>query len=198
MIDLLNPDKAELLKKWEKELKEVMPLNKWDMPAELAWLAEYGTRCTKLLEHGAYNGASTKIMLLANPTLHIMVVDLWEDGNKGTFDEAMKPFEDRVTVYHASTEEAVKEMRKFYDHIPADSDLARVTKFDGLFIDAGHTKELVMHDIRESVPLMQPGSLICGHDLHAEWECNGIARALEELQLPYVKACESIWAYQMP
>jgi predicted O-methyltransferase YrrM len=194
MIDLLNPDKdalsAELKATWEKHLAAVTPLNKWDRDVELYWWAEWSTRCTDIIELGAYSGASTLIMLLANPTLKIHVIDLWEDTNTHeTFlEHVAEPFKDRVTYDRRSTEEGLFLLEQG----------GMIGRFDGLMIDAGHTKELVLHDIREGMDLMKPGTLICGHDYHPSWPDNGVSQAVIELLPGHVNPIASIWAFQMP
>ncbi len=191
-IDLLHPNKDDLLKKWEKELAEVAPLNKWDLPEELAWWAEYATRCNEILELGAYNGASTKIMLLANPDLKIVVIDLWEDeGTQHTFMEALDEFNvaGRLEAYHDTTENGLRQLLE-----------NRTEMFDGLLVDAGHTYDLVYSDIVLGMQLMKPGTLICGHDYHPPWPDNGVSQAVRALFADdqHSNPMGSIWAYQMP
>lgn len=189
-IDLLKPNRDDLLKKWEKELEAVAHLNKWDLPEELAWWAEYASTRSRILELGSYNGASTKIMLLANPEAQIHVIDLWEDANTyETFCLALgEHFGKRIFYDRRSTEEGLflLEQGEFHQY------------FDGLMIDAGHTKELVSKDILLSQPLMRPKSLICGHDYHPSWSDNGVSQAVIELLTGHSNPCASIWAYQMP
>jgi hypothetical protein len=204
MIDLLNPDKgalgAELKAKWEHLLPEVTHLNKWDRDEELFWWAEWASTRSEILELGAYNGASTKIMLLANPDLKIYVIDLWEDpGTQETFDKAMEEFmggrieditegrQSRIKIWWGTTESGLK-------HLLDEG----VNAFDGLMVDAGHTKELVLTDIRLGLQLMQPGTLICGHDYHPSWPDNGVSQAVIELLPGHVNPIASIWAFQMP
>lgn len=197
-IDLLNPDKAALRKKWEQELAAVHDLNKWDLPEELAWWAEYATGRTEILELGAYNGASTVIMLLANPDLKISVIDLWEDA--GTFETFLKATEEyrygingRLDFSRTTTENGLRELLE-----------DRTIAFDGLLIDAGHTKELVWSDIVLGMQLMKPSTLICGHDYHPSWPDNGVSQAVIELfpnkegRTLHANPCESIWIHQMP
>jgi hypothetical protein len=192
-IDLANPDRGAITKKWAGELEAVAPLNKWDLPEELAYFAEYATRCTEIIELGAYQGASTRIMLMANPALKVFVIDLWEDaGTKETFEEAMRqPQEDfvatgRVEVFHGTTEDGMMDL------------LHRGRSFDGLLVDAGHTKELVGRDIILGRQLMKPGTLIIGHDYHPSWHDNGVSQAVIELLPGHTNPIASIWAYQMP
>jgi predicted O-methyltransferase YrrM len=175
----------------------VAPLNKWDLPEELAWWAEYATRCTEILELGAYNGASTKIMLLANPDLKIHVIDLWEDeGTYETFDKAMILMPEgcvyqtgRVTANRDTTENGIRQLLE-----------DRTEMFDGLLVDAGHTYDLVYSDIVLGMQLMKPGTLIMGHDYHPSWPDNGVSQAVRALFADdqHSNPMGSIWAYQMP
>lgn len=190
MIEIHAPNKEELLKKWEKELKAVEHLNKWDLPEELAYWAEYATHCTNLLELGAYNGASTKIMRLANPNLQIHVVDLWEDaGTYETFREALREDLEAMKVSYSkgSTEKALEIMGRHLDH-------PEWRCFDGLLVDAGHTEDLVTKDILLSLPLMKPGCLMTGHDYHPNWEDNGVSKAVKKLLPGHFNPIGSIWA----
>jgi predicted O-methyltransferase YrrM len=185
MIEIHCPNRDDLLKKWENELEAVSPLNKWDLPEELCFWAEYATYCSNLLELGAYNGASTKIMLMANPALHITVVDLWEDsGTRDIFNEATKEFGERVCPWNTPTETYLRRanLKEMFG------------TFDGLLVDAGHTEELVTKDIQMSLPLMKPGCLLTGHDFHPNWEDNGVAKAVKKLLPGHFNPMGSIWA----
>lgn len=186
MIEIHAPNKDELLKKWEKELNAVAHLNKWDLPEELAYWAEYATHCTHMLELGAYNGASTVIMLMANPNLHIDVIDLWEDdGTYETFLKATAEFREqgRLTYFRLSTEHGLKVMAE-----------EGGGPFDGLLVDAGHTEDLVTKDIQLSLPMMKPGCLMTGHDFHPNWDDNGVSKAVKKLLPGHFNPIGSIWA----
>jgi len=185
MIDLLNPNKEEIVAKWRKELDAVAHLNKWDLESELAFWAEWSLGRTHILELGAYNAASTKIMLLANPELRIEVVDLWQDeGTHETFLAAIETFKDRVHWNRMSTEEFFKR----------GCDI----QFDGLLVDAGHTESEVALDITEGMKLMKPGTLCTGHDYRPNWN-DGVFHAIQKAFEGNVhNPVESIWCYQMP
>ncbi len=190
-IDLLHPDKDALLKKWEKELAAVAPLNKWDLPEELAWWAEYATHCTEILELGGYNGASTKIMLLANPEVKVLCIDLWEDdGTMKTFREANAEFIEngRLTPWWGTTENGLRQLLE-----------DRTEPFDGFLVDAGHTYELVYSDIVLGLQLMKPGTLISGHDYHPAWSDNGVSQAVKDLfpDDTHSNPIASIWAHRI-
>lgn len=187
MIEIHAPNKEELLKKWEKEIEAVRPLNKWDLDEEIAMWAEYGARCTNLIELGSYNGASTKVMRLANPNLKITVIDLWEDANtKETFLGALRDDLDsgHVAYFHISTEEGLQILSRIHGN----------KSFDGLLVDAGHTEDLVTKDIQLSLPLMKDGCLMVGHDYHPNWPDNGVSKAVKKLLPGHFNPIASIWA----
>ena len=190
-IDLLNPNRDDLLKKWEKELEIVQPSNKWDLAEELCYWAEYASTRNNILELGAYNGASTKIMCLANPNAKITVIDLWEDaGTHEAFLANLAPeiFDNRVTWTRDTTWRGMERLMQVGE-----------ASFDGCMIDAGHTEELVAGDIERCIPLMKPGTLLCGHDFHDAWADNGVSKAVMRL-LPQWKRplpTASIWCAQL-
>lgn len=177
-IDLLNPDKEQLLLKWKDELAAVDHLNRWDLNIELSWWAEYSSTRNDILELGAYNGASTKIMSLANPNSHITVIDLWEDeGTFETFKNALNQEidDDRVSFQRSTTEEG---LTRLIDALLKNH--CGILPFDGCMIDAGHLEHLVDSDISLSSALMVKGSLICGHDYHPSWDDNGVSKAVKK------------------
>lgn len=189
-IDLLNPNKDDLLKKWEKELDAVEKFNPWDTKEELAWWAEYASTRNTILELGSYRGASTKIMCLANPSAKITVIDLWEDDN--THEEFLvnlaPELSDKQVVFTRDT--TWRGLERLM-HLGQNN-------FDGCMIDAGHTEELVVGDIERCIPLMLPGTLICGHDHHEAWHDNGVSKAVNRIFPDRVLPCFSIWAAQLP
>lgn len=182
MINLLKPNTDELKAKWADVLRQVRPLNKWDDEQEIVWWCEYATGCTKLLELGAYNGASTKAMRLANPDLKIHVIDLWEDA--GTFETFKGALADDIKAGYVTFERA--------DTVAGLTDLNGA--FDGLLVDAGHLYHHVESDLRLGLPLVKEGVLVCGHDFRAFLPEDGVTRAVNErFNIVFNPTC-SIWA----
>lgn len=178
MLDLNEPN---IRHKWEHLLPEVRHLNKWDDEQELVWWAEYASHCARLLELGAYNGASTKIMCLANPDLKIHVIDLWEDeGTHETFKQALAEeiADGRVTFERTDTVAGLMDLNG---------------GFDGLLVDAGHLYHHVESDLRLGLPLVKKGVLVCGHDYRINLPDDGVTKAVNErFAKVYNPAC-SIW-----
>lgn len=182
MIDLLKPNTEELLSKWGEVLNRVRYLNKWDDERELAWWCEYASRCSYLLELGAYNGASTKAMRLANPELRIHVIDLWEDA--GTFET----FSEALSADIASG-------KVTYDHTDTVAGLTDLNgSFDGLMVDAGHLYHHVESDLRLGLPQVKEGVLVCGHDYRVNLPSDGVTRAVNERFSEVFNPTCSIWA----
>jgi predicted O-methyltransferase YrrM len=187
MILLTNPDVPELMQRWGHIAKAVQPLNKWDDNLEIMWWCEYATNCTKLLELGSYNGASTKAMLMANPTLRIHVIDLWEDaGTQETFKAAMG--------HEISTGQVTFEHTDTVSGLTALHQEGKREEFDGLLIDAGHLYEHVSADLKLGLPLVKQGTLVCGHDYRANLPEDGVTKAVRERFTKLWNPVCSIWA----
>lgn len=181
MIDLLKPNTDELLTKWREVLNRVRYLNKWDDERELAWWCEYATNCTYLLELGAYNGASTKAMRLANPDLKIHVIDLWEDA--GTFETFSEALSADITSGKVT-----------YDHTDTVAGLTDLNgSFDGLMVDAGHLYHHVESDLRLGLPQVKDGVLVCGHDYRVNLPDDGVTRAVRERFSEVFNPTCSVW-----
>jgi len=143
--------------------------------ADLRWLAEKAQGCTNILELGSHHGRSTRAML-DNSTARLWCVDSWsgidENGIQGRvtiterdyqiFLENIADAQGRVTVMPMFTREA-------FNVLPAGI-------FDLIFIDADHEYEAVKFDIENSLPLLSPSGLLCGHDYNERWP--GVGRAV--------------------
>lgn len=175
---------SDLITKWRKELDAVHSANQWDTEAELAWLAEQASKHDSILECGAFKGASTKIMALANPMAHIVVLDMWSDpGTREAFQEllAVEIAEGRITAIQASTVVGFDLLPKGF--VPTFS-----------FIDAGHLYADVEHDIRRTLEIQTEGT-VSGHDYRHNLPSDGVTKAVNEAFLEglYFPA-DSIWA----
>lgn len=194
MIDLLNPNREELLKKWQDVIAETNHIWTWTTVAELSWLAEYATRCSSILEIGSYNGRSAKVMLLANPDLRLVSIDTWDDENLPAYLHNLGPeiagF--RVKYIQGKSQEGlVKLNNEHHSEILADTK----RRFDGCFIDGGHLEHLVIADIKGVMPLMKAGSLLAGHDFRGD---NDVARGIRAvLGENFANPVDSVWTHQL-
>lgn len=184
MIDLNSPNHEELLAKWRDIIKATAHIFTWTSNLELSWLAEYATRCSRILEIGSYSGRSAKVMLLANPYLKLVSLDTWDDGN--------------LTQYTVNLEEHIRAGRvSFFQGMSQNLFDHMDPYFDGSFVDGGHEEHLVIADIKGTIPLMKPGSLMSGHDFRAA-EKNDVWRGVTaELGDKVKNPVESIWTYQL-
>lgn len=89
-------------------------------------------------------------------------------------DFSVEQFPGRVKIMRTSTDEAVK--------MVADASL------DFVFIDADHTYEGCLADIRNWTPKVRSGGLICGHDLN--WP--SVYKAVRETG-PASLAADNVW-----
>lgn len=185
MINLLSPNRDDLLKKWAHVIEATKHIGTWTNESELSWLAEYATRITRCLEVGSYNGRSAKVMLLANPTLELVSLDTWDDGNFPQYEHNLGPEigAKRVTYFQGESQTTIKQVKGL---------------FDGCFIDGGHLEHLVISDIKGVLPRMKPGSLMAGHDFRSEGDgLNDVGRGVKTALPDAGAVCDSIWAYQL-
>ena len=141
-------------------------VHRWEMVAELC--RRYGL--VRGAELGVKEGRFTANLLSSVPEIvELIAVDLFTDPRNGNaledykdwdwgaivrqFREKTAPFLEagRLTVFQCSTLEA--------STMVEDGELGFV------FIDADHTTEGVIRDIRAWEPKIRPGGLIIGHDI---------------------------------
>lgn len=187
MIDLTNPDVPTLMQKWGTLFKTVEPLNKFDTPLELMWLAEAASQATNILECGAHRGISTKLMALANPKAKIVVLDAWHDVGCFEFFSSLLSAEiasGQITTFQGTTDEGfVKLKSSLPDFQP-----------DFTFIDASHLYPDVLHDIQNALSLMKTG-LISGHDYRHSLPDDGVTKSVREaFSSAFSLPADSIWA----
>lgn len=138
-------------------------------------------------ELGVYKGALSK-RLLIRKDLHLLMVDSW-----GVYRDGYAQSDD----YHARTsaddhDGAMRMATGLTDFaadrreiIRSDSVAAAANVPDGsldfVFVDADHTYEGCMADIKAWFPKIKPGGLLCGHDFeHPEYPKWGVAQAVRE------------------
>jgi predicted O-methyltransferase YrrM len=189
MINLLNPsqeEKDELLRRWWHIYHDkTFRIFTWDTHGEMAWIAEYATRCTNYLEIGCYAGRSAKIALLANPTLKMTILDTWDD--EGVFEDCQHNLrkeiaEGRVTLIRGLSQETISQVKD--------------QQFDGCWIDGGHLTPLVEADIRNVLPLMKSGSVMAGHDFRGD---NDVAQGVRNvLGNNFYNPIDAVWCSEVP
>ena len=139
------------------------------------------------VELGAYKGKSTSFIVTEiinkNRNIKFTTVDTFQ-GDSGSNDlkeiEAYKQV--NVSKMYEEFKENTKHLSDRLQTIIGKSNEAAEyfedNSVDSLFIDAGHSKEAVLKDIKSWLPKMKNNSIMAGHD-YTGWE--GVGQAVREL-----------------
>lgn len=179
-----------LMQKWEPVIAKSDHIFTWTGRGELSYLAEEASKVTVAVEMGVYMGRSAKVMLDANPALHLWAVDPFMVD--GTYE---------VTKYHLRDEVAAGRCEIIRKYTPdAVQQLAHMEgKVDMIFIDAAHDFSNVQQDIVRWRPLVKMGGLLCGHDLETppRYENdNDVAKAVKHCLMGWwTEPVPRMWAY---
>lgn len=118
----------------------------------------------RLVEVGSWEGRST--IAMANATSReIHAVDTWA-GSPGEISAALAGERDvhatwRANIDEATTGNVVEHRMDWRKYATEDGSPVAL-----LFIDAEHTYDEVADNITAFLPLMSPGGIICGDDMH--------------------------------
>lgn len=144
----------------------------------LGYLAEYAQLCGKRLAITGYDQFDPAYRLgTPEPGL---TSDSWLSQVRAAM-EACAPW-NPPTVERGDSSAAA--------HSHADGSLFAV------WLDAGHTKENVLSDVRAWLPKVRSGGILAGHDL-ADYH-PGVRQALDELGISYLPISESSWIHRVP
>jgi predicted O-methyltransferase YrrM len=142
-----------------------------------------------MVESGTYIGASAYAMLEANPNLHLWTVDHFQAF---AFNEEIARFILGKFIAEHRCETVKGNMDK------AGEILVHMRgRIDAIVIDDGHLEEDLRRDIRNALPLLKPGGIMCGHDWDGD---NDVARGVksmlpvQELYFPVPR----VWAWRKP
>lgn len=157
MIGNLTHD--ELLDKW-RHVIGVHPIPTWTEPLTLAYLCEQASRSEYAIELGTYLGVSAKVMLMANPRLHLWTADHFKafQWNKEVAAHFLRGeiAEGRCEIIEGDSRRAAEMLRHMTNRI------------DLIWVDDGHAKEDLFRDITCCRPLLGAFGRFVGHD----WEGN--------------------------
>lgn len=148
-------------------------------------------------EIGCLEGGMTRHILRGCPRLQVFyAVDLWswdayegEDGHeklrgswdfpviKKRFDKVASAFPKRLVVLHGLSWEMAEKVK--------DNSL------DFVFIDANHSYECVVKDIKAWAPKLRPGGMLSGHDFSER--NSGVIRAVTELVSDFSLGVDWVW-----
>lgn len=181
-MEIVNTPAPQLIAKWQHVLKAVQPIFTWTSPGELARLAEYASKATRICELGSYHGKSALTMGLANRRASITCIDNFENaGCEIILRDNLGPIIRNTLIVKGTSARLVKWSERF----------------DFCFIDAGHLFEDVSTDIAHLLPLMLPGAVMSGHDWNKDM-ADGVNRGvLHHFPLSRVVVHETLWAVQL-
>lgn len=162
--------------------------SRWGQVAE--WLKnsdpKYGA------EIGVKEGRFISYLLAQFPQLTMYAVDPWENQPEGSetyigwnwdqiygqYQQAIKPYRDRVIELRLYSEGAAK--------------LIEDGSLDFVFIDAQHDFNSVMQDIEIWRPKLKPGGLLSGHDYQPKFQ--GLMRAVNISVKDPILGANDTWA----
>lgn len=171
---------------------------------ELAWLAEMAANKDVVVEVGSWLGRSTKA-LAATARGQVFAVDHWRGSvDDPTEQEAKKidvwaefnhnlgpEINRRKVIPIGRPHEELSSTMTWFDGMTQDT--CPVGPADMIFIDGSHKYEDVVRDIKNAVPMLKEGGLLCGHDFN-EAAHPGVVQAVKEL-VPGFRLADgtSIW-----
>ena len=142
----------------------------------------------RIVEIGSWEGKSTIALANAVRPAEVHAVDTW-NGSPGEPSAALaaqrdvySTFTDNVTAWTCGNVTPFR--MDWRDYFAADQSPCRF-----VFIDAEHTYEQVKATLDVVVPLMVPGGVICGDDVHHE----PVMRAVVERFGPDVPWIANLW-----
>jgi predicted O-methyltransferase YrrM len=162
----------------------------WTEPKTFDYCAETAKRSTLMIESGTYMGASARVMLRANPKLHLWCVDKFMVF--GT-EQITRMFL-REWIEAGRCEIIVGDMDKAFEMIAPNY----LGKIDAVWVDDGHAVEDVHRDILNALPLLRERGTLFGHDFDKPH--NDVAQGvlslipLEQLTFPV----ERVWQFIKP
>lgn len=139
------------------------------------------------VELGAYKGKSTSFivteMLNRGRDIKFITIDTFQ-GDSGSTDKKEVEAYKQVSVlkmeeeFDKNTEHLSENFEVFVDYSYEAAKYFDSNSIDCLFIDAGHSYEAVIKDIKAWLPKMKNGGIMAGHDYTA-WK--GVGEAVREL-----------------
>jgi predicted O-methyltransferase YrrM len=199
----------ELISKWQHVLDRVN-IRTWTEVLTLAFLADLASRCDLMIECGSYTGASAKTMLLANPKLHLTCIDTFECRNEPMMSDYPKDMTTGDICEQITLKREIDDGRcqlivgnsqvgfhKLVNSAP-DLESSRFYRFDGIFIDDGHSTPEVLADIKFLMPFLKPGGTMIGHDFDSIPDYNDVARGVIQSGLSYDLPIPRLWRHIKP
>jgi predicted O-methyltransferase YrrM len=175
----------------------------WMDPDELDWLAGRAAESPVVVELGSWKGRSAAALASTCPGA-VFCVD-WFRGAEGSpcYGEAEQPdgpakVKMQFLANLAGPIEAGKlfllEMTTRAARPFLGTLLASQGGADFIFVDADHSVQAVMEDLRDYRTLVRPGGILAGHDFHMA----GVAFAVREMLPGFERGPGRIWFWRKP
>jgi hypothetical protein len=151
------------------------------------------------IELGSYKGKSTSFIVTEivnrNKNINFITIDTFK-GDSGSTDKREIDAYKKVKISNMYDEfiKNTEHLKNFFKVIIGKSDessfLFEDDSIDAIFIDAGHSYESVLNDIKFWLPKMKNGGIMSGHDYNS-WE--GVKVAVNEIFKKIDKVDNDCW-----
>ena len=151
------------------------------------------------VEIGSFFGASTAYMaveiLNSGKDIKFHAVDSWEgDGDVSQY------YSEKDVVYEKFLANVAPVRERIVVHRSLSVDAAEKFEDQSIvfcFIDAGHTYDSIIADLRAWLPKVKPGGLLAGHDYEPSFP--GVIQAVNEIIGPRQITIQGVcWLYTVP
>ena len=150
-----------------------------------------------IVEVGSWMGASALALAEANPRARIYCIDHWQGNDSDEMSELLVSPEQAFGQFCRNVGDRL--FRQIIPLVGTSRQYAFVwpedNPVDMVYIDAEHTYESCISDIRCWYPHVKPKGIIAGHD-YGVFE--GVARAVHEVFTEDVRHKENVWFEHKP
>lgn len=182
------------------DISHALTIPGWMSPAELTWLAERAQACKTIIEVGAYQGRTTRVLgdhIQAGGLVY--TVDPWAGYVNNDSTQSSWILTPQVPTWEAVFEAWCANVKDLLDNgtvqcVRATSMAALATLpslADLAFLDGDHREAELAKEIYSYGHRVREGGILAGHDYgHRDWP--GVKDAVDRLLLD-VQVVDSIW-----
>ena len=171
------------------------------------WIAEFlDSYNIKGAEIGVFNGVLSNYLLRGHPKLHLTMVDAWaviepesSAGKSGDLLATLRPSSwcSVCGLAYKNTNFADKRRTVIRSDSFVAAEQVPDESLDFVFIDADHSYEGALRDLKAWIPKVKSSGFVSGHDLenpdYAKW---GVKKALSDYGVPkIIKGLDTTWCF---
>jgi hypothetical protein len=159
-------------------------------------------------EVGVWEGQTAETLLALKPDLVLHMIDPWESGDSKSTMLRKVNLDDFAKAEKTARDKTERFKPRSIIHRMNSLDAAKLFDdgfFDFVFIDAEHTYEHVLQDVRTWYPKVRAGGILCGHDYGGRGDKTGrfqVKKAVDfwanEVGANIQKTSRLIWWTQIP